>query len=115
MANLFETCKNIPSTLVRIQQANVIKERQQACYEKRMRNLDMEKHIFEECKGVRVRKRVRNRFSTDEAGTCGSGTYVRRSVKTVEIREPRGKKYGVMQYRTYSVKSYSSQTCKGSF
>lgn len=75
MANLFETCKNIPSTLVRIQQANVIRERQQACYEKRMRDLDMEKHIFEECKGVRIRKRVRNSFSSEQAGKIGIITH----------------------------------------
>lgn len=31
-------------------------------------------NVFAVCKGVRMRKRVRNSFSRDEAGTCG--TYV---------------------------------------
>ena len=34
-----------------------------------------ERHIFDMCKGQRTQKRVRNRFSTEQAGTCG--TYVR--------------------------------------
>ena len=29
-------------------------------------------NVFAECKGVRIRKRVRNSFSRDEAGTCSN-------------------------------------------
>lgn len=115
MATLKELCSNIPQSILRTQTNYEVATRMQASYNNRMEHLDMERAIFAQCKRERTKKRVRNSFSTDEAGTCGSGTYVRRNVRTVEIREPRGKKNGVMQYRTYSVKSYSSQTCKGTF
>ena len=36
---------------------------------------DIERNAFEIGKGVRIRKRAKNTFSKEEAGTCG--TYVR--------------------------------------
>ena len=35
--------------------------------------------LFNECKGIGVRKRVKNKFSTEEAGTIGSTTVTIRS------------------------------------
>lgn len=75
MANIFELCSNIPSSVVRIQQANVIKTRQQASYEKRMHALENETNIFETCKQKRTQKRVRNSFSSEQAGKIGMITH----------------------------------------
>ena len=66
-----EICKNIPAELIRVQRVTIINERTQASYNKRMQALSVERDIYVQCKHQRTQKRVRNTFSTDEAGTVG--------------------------------------------
>lgn len=73
----------------------------------------IERNIFAAAQTHRPsRRRVQNRFSREEAGTCGSHVVVFRNVGFTTIREPLGKKNGVMQYREYKVRNYGSQVCK---
>lgn len=78
MARLFDLCKNVPAKLVRIQQTSEIKSRVAQTYAKRMDNLGMESAIFEQCKRTRTQKRVRNTWSTEQAGRIGTVTVTRR-------------------------------------
>lgn len=75
MATLKDLCSSVPQSLLRVQTDYNLNLQKQAAYNKRMENLGMERAIFEQCKRERTQKRVRNRFSTEQAGTCG--TYVR--------------------------------------
>lgn len=75
MATLKDLCSSVPQSLLRVQTDYNVNQRKQASYNKRMERLDMERAIFEQCKHERTQKRVKNRFSTEQAGTCG--TYVR--------------------------------------
>ena len=75
MATLKDLCSSVPQSLLREQAIYNVNQRKQASYNKRMECLDMERAIFEQCKRERTQKRVRNRFSTEQAGTCS--TYVR--------------------------------------
>lgn len=72
MANLKELCGNVPQSLLRVQTDYNVNVRMQASYNRRMQALDCERVIFEQCKRQRTQKRVRNSFSREEAGTCGS-------------------------------------------
>ena len=67
MAKLFELCE-VPASLVRIQQTSEIKSRVAKSYASRMDKLGMEKAIFEQCKRTRTQKRVRNTWSSEQAG-----------------------------------------------
>lgn len=78
MAKLFDLCENVPAKLVRIQQTSEIKSRVAQAYAKRMDKLGMEKAIFEQCKRTRTQKRVRNTWSTEQAGRIGAITVTRR-------------------------------------
>lgn len=75
MAKLMELCGSVPALIVRTQQRNVIAERAQKSYNRRMDALDLERAMFEQCKRERTRKRVRNTWSSEQAGTCGCITY----------------------------------------
>lgn len=77
MAKLFELCE-VPAKLVRIQQTSEIKSRVAQTYAKRMDKLGMESAIFEQCKRTRTQKRVRNTWSTEQAGRIGTVTVTRR-------------------------------------
>ena len=74
MATLKDLCSNVPQSLLNTQAVYNAMQRKVASYEKRMQQLDTEKCIFEQCKRNRTQKRVRNKFSTEEAGTCGTYT-----------------------------------------
>lgn len=78
MATLKELCSNIPQGLLRVQANYNLSQRKQAAYNKRMDRLEMERAIFEQCKRTRTQKRVRNTWSTEQAGTCGSYTHTMR-------------------------------------
>jgi hypothetical protein len=78
MAKLFDLCENVPAKLVRIQQTSEIKARVAQTYAKRMDKLGMESAIFAECKGARTQKRVRNTWSSEQAGRIGTVTVTRR-------------------------------------
>lgn len=75
MAILKDLCSNIPQSLLRVQTDYNINQRKQAAYNKRMERLDMERAIFEQCKRTRTQKRVRNTWSSEQAGTCGTYTH----------------------------------------
>lgn len=74
MAKLFDLCENVPAKLVRIQQTSEIKARVAQTYAKRMDKLGTEKAIFEQCKRTRTQKRVRNTWSSEQAGRVGTVT-----------------------------------------
>lgn len=78
MATLKDLCSNIPQSLLRVQTDYNVNQRKQAAYNKRMERLDMEHAIFEQCKRTRTRKRVKNTFSREEAGTCGTHITIKR-------------------------------------
>jgi hypothetical protein len=78
MAKLFDLCENVPAKLVRIQQTSEIKARVAQTYAKRMDKLGMESAIFEQCKRTRTQKRVRNTWSTEQAGRIGMVTVTSR-------------------------------------
>ncbi len=75
MATLKDLCSSVPQSLLRVQTNYNLNLQKQAAYNKRMQQLDTERAIFEQCKRERTQKRVRNGFSTEQAGTCG--TYLR--------------------------------------
>jgi hypothetical protein len=74
MATLKELCSSVPKSLLRVQTDYNVNQRKQAAYNKRMERLGMERAIFEQCKHTRTQKRVKNTFSSEQAGTCGSYT-----------------------------------------
>lgn len=76
MATLKDLCSSVPQSLLREQAIYNVNQRKQAAYNKRMHQLDMERAIFEQCKRQRTQKRVRNSFSTEEAGRYGGGTII---------------------------------------
>ena len=78
MATLKDLCSSVPQSLLRVQTDYNVNQRKQAAYNKRMERLGMERAIFEQCKHTRTQKRVKNRFSTEQAGTCGSYTHTMR-------------------------------------
>ena len=82
MAKLFDLCENVPAKLVRIQQTSEIKARVAQTYAKRMDKLGMEEAIFEQCKRERTQKRVRNTWSSEQAGRIGMVTIDVRSHAT---------------------------------
>lgn len=78
MAKLFDLCENVPAKLVRIQQTSEIKSRVAKSYANRLAYLDTEECIFEQCKRTRTRKRVRNTWSSEQAGRIGTVTVTSR-------------------------------------
>jgi hypothetical protein len=75
MATLKDLCSSVPQSLLRVQTDYNLNLQKQAAYNKRMERLGVERAIFEQCKRTRTQKRVKNTFSSEQAGTCG--TYVR--------------------------------------
>ena len=75
MATLKDLCSSVPKSLLRVQTDYNLNLQKQAAYNKRMERLGMERAIFEQCKRTRTQKRVKNGWSSEQAGTCG--TYVR--------------------------------------
>ena len=61
--------------MLREQSVYNVNKRKQASYNKRMECLDMEHAIFEQCKRTRTQKRVKNGWSTEQAGTVGTSTF----------------------------------------
>ena len=74
MATLKDLCSSVPQSLLRVQTDYNVNQRKQAAYNKRMERLGMERAIFEQCKRTRTQKRVKNGWSSEQAGTCG--TYI---------------------------------------
>lgn len=75
MATLKDLCSSVPQSLLRVQTDYNVNQRKQAAYNKRMERLGMERAIFEQCKRTRIQKRVKNTFSSEQAGTRGSYTH----------------------------------------
>lgn len=107
MATLKDLCSSVPQSLLREQAIYNVNTRKQESYNKRMRALDCEQAIFEQCKRERTQKRVRNTFSRDEAGTCSLTTSTRRFATSQTFVEKRGK-----SVRTYTLTSYTNVVCK---
>ena len=107
MATLKDLCSSVPQSLLRVQTDYNVNTRKQESYNKRMRALDCEQAIFEQCKRERTQKRVRNRFSTEEAGTCSQSTTTRRFATRQTFVEKRG-----TSVRTYTLTSYTNVVCK---
>jgi CO dehydrogenase nickel-insertion accessory protein CooC1 len=74
MATLKDLCSSVPQSLLRVQTDYNLNLQKQAAYNKRMERLGMERAIFEQCKRTRTQKRVKNGWSSEQAGTCGSYT-----------------------------------------
>lgn len=86
MATLFELSKSISPVIVRIQQANVIRERTMSAYQKRMNDLQAHENVFEECRQARPkRKRFRNTVCSEKAGRIGTRLSVRHALDGHEI------------------------------
>ena len=107
MSTLKDLCSSVPKSLLRVQTDYNVNQRKQASYNKRMECLDMERAIFEQCKRERTQKRVRNRFSTEQAGTCSLITSTRRFATSQTFVEKRG-----TSVRTYTLTSYTKVVCK---
>ena len=107
MATLKDLCSSVPQSLLRAQAIYNVNQRKQAAYNKRMERLGMERAIFEQCKRTRAQKRVKNKFSTEEAGTCSQTTSTRRFATSQMFVEKRGK-----SVRTYTLTSYTNVVCK---
>lgn len=107
MATLKDLCSSVPQSLLRVQTDYNLNLQKQAAYNKRMERLDMERAIFEQCKRERTQKRVKNRFSTEEAGTCSESTTTRRFATHQTFVEKRG-----TSVRTYTLTSYTNVVCK---
>lgn len=72
MANLFELCKSISPTIVRIQQRNVVRERMMSAYQKRTGDVCKDTHIFEQCKQARPQRgKYHNTLFREQSGTIG--------------------------------------------
>lgn len=85
MGNLKSLCKEVPASLLRVQAVCNAGQRAQESYNRRMRSLECERAIFEQCKRSRSQKRVRNPFSSEEAGTKGMYTRTIRTGKYTTI------------------------------
>lgn len=85
MSTLKDLCSSIPKSLLREQAVYNANQRAQASYNKRMQVLECEQAIFEQCKRSRTQKRVRNNFSSEEAGTKGMYTRTIRTGKYTTI------------------------------
>ena len=85
MATLKDLCSKVPQSLLNEQTNYNLMQRKVASYEKRVRDLDMERAIFEQCKRERTKKRVRNSFSREEAGTCGDVIVTFRKGYTTQV------------------------------
>lgn len=72
MATLKDLCSSVPQSLLRVQANYEVAKRAQASYNKRMDKLGVECAIFEQCKRNRTQKRVRNTWSTEQAGRVGT-------------------------------------------
>lgn len=107
MAKLMELCGSVPASIVRTQQMNVIAERTQKSYNRRMDALDLERAMFEQCKHTRTQKRVKNGWSREQAGTCSQLTTTRRFATSQTFVEKRG-----TSVRTYTLTSYTNVVCK---
>ena len=107
MATLKELCSSVPQSLLREQAIYNVNQRKQAAYNKRMERLGMERAIFEQCKHTRTQKRVKNKFSTEQAGTCSQSTTTRRFATSQTFVEKRG-----TSVRTYTLTSYTNVVCK---
>lgn len=89
MSTLKDLC-NVPQSLLFEQAAYNVAVRAQRSYNKRMHALSSESDIFGMVKQARPKKKVRNSFSREEAGTCGqiictkrfSGTRIHVTYKT---------------------------------
>lgn len=82
MATLKDLCSSVPQSLLRVQTDYNVNQRKQAAYNKRMQQLGMERAIFEQCKRERTQKRVRNSFSSEQAGRVGMVTHEVRTPNT---------------------------------
>ena len=107
MATLKDLCSSVPQSLLRVQTDYNVNQRKQAAYNKRMERLGVERAIFEQCKRTRTQKRVKNKFSTEEAGTCSQSTTTRRFATSQTFVEKRG-----TSVRTYTLTSYTNIVCK---
>lgn len=114
MANLKELCGSIPQSIIHTatnyevaRRKVAAHKRQQREYNERMRDLDLEQCIFEQCKRERTQKRVRNNWSTEQAGRCSLSTTTRRFATSQTFREKRGNKV-----REYTLTSYTNVVCK---
>lgn len=114
--------KFISEALLKVQRGNEIAERERtaaarwaARARREERQLGNDRRIFAEGREDRPdRKRVRNNFSTEEAGRYGGGTILAnvRNTGATLITERRGAKYHKKSIRTYSVNNYGSQVCR---
>lgn len=77
MSTLKDLC-NVPQKLLFEQAAYNVAVRAQRSYNKRMHGLSTETCIFEKVKQARPKKKERNTFSRDEAGTLGQVVRTRR-------------------------------------
>ncbi len=112
MATLKDLCSSVPQSLLRGQTDYNVNQRKQASYNKRMDRLGMERAIFEQCKHTRTQKRVKNKFSTEQAGTCSLSTSTRRFATSQTFVEKRGtsvRKYTLTSYTNVVCKSYSNK------
>ena len=107
MATLKDLCSSVPQSLLRVQTDYNLNLQKQAAYNKRMERLGMERAIFEQCKRTRTQKRVKNKFSTEEAGKCSQSTTTRRFATRQTFVEKRG-----TSVRTYTLTSYTNVVCK---
>ena len=107
MATLKDLCSSVPKSLLRVQTDYNLNLQKQAAYNKRMQQLDMEHAIFEQCKHTRTQKRVKNKFSTEQAGRCSQSTSTRRFATRQTFVEKRG-----TSVRTYTLTSYTNVVCK---
>ena len=73
MAKIFELSKNISPVIVRIQQANVVRERMMSAYQKRAGEVCKDTHIFEQCKQARPQRgKYHNTLFREQSGTIGT-------------------------------------------
>lgn len=75
---LKDLCKDVPQSLLFEQARYNCAQRAARSYAKRVEALSEEKRIFEACKTARPKKKDRNKFSREEAGTCGTITCTKR-------------------------------------
>lgn len=78
MAKLFELSKSISPVIVRIQQANVVRERMMSAYQKRTGDVCKDTHIFEQCKQARPQRgKYHNTLFREQSGTIGTNITTR--------------------------------------
>ena len=75
MATLRDLCKDVPQAIDRMAVERELVRRKNASYLKRMGELRAEENVFGNCQQRRPNKgKAKNRYSREEAGTCGSVT-----------------------------------------